>query len=271
MTKSRVAKCAVVMFVALATGVALRAQVPDRAMGRHGVMGPGSFAFERLIGGFGGKVVTNSPFSAQVTRETVQVLADGTRIDHKETGNIARDSVGRTRDEMTMNAIGPLEASGLAPHIVFIRDPAAAKNYVLNEDKKTVMAMDTSRWGTEERRNSMRKMNTGEDANVQTLSLGTKTMDGLTVTGTRTTRTIPAEQIGNDKPIVITREEWYSSDLQMIVSSTRSDPRFGTTTFQLTNISRNEPSQSMFMVPSDYTASPMHMMRKEKTAPPDAR
>ena len=111
------------------------------------------------------------------------------------------------------------------------------------------------------------KMNAGQDSNVQTISLGTKTMDGLTVQGTRRTRTIPAGQIGNDKPIVITREEWYSPDLQMVISSTRSDPRFGTTTFQLTNINRSDPPQSLFIVPQDYTTAPGGMMKHKFVKP----
>ena len=99
----------------------------------------------------------------------------------------------------------------------------------------------------------MREQRTEQNPNVQTTSLGTKTIDGLAVQGTQVTRTIPAGQIGNDKPIVITRVEWYSQDLEMVVSSTRTDPRFGTTTYQLTNVNRGEPVQSLFTVPSDYT------------------
>jgi len=239
-------------------------------------MGSGSFAFERIVGAFGGKVVTNAPFSAQVMRETIQVLSDGTRVDQKETDSIARDSVGRTRQEITLPAIGPLAASGQAPHIAFIRDPAAGKDYtiyIMNEDKKTVIAFSHPAGASEPGRRLMKqKMNSGENPNVQTVSLGTKTMDGLTVQGTRRIRTIPVGQIGNDKPIVITRDEWYSPDLQMVISSTRSDPRFGTTTYQLANINRADPPQSLFMVPPDYTVTPGGMMKHKfvvKPVPPD--
>ncbi|HLW82417.1 MAG TPA: hypothetical protein VKS20_10285 [Candidatus Acidoferrales bacterium] len=225
----------------------------------------GSFAFEGIVGGFGGKVVTGAPFSAQVTRTTHQVLADGTQINRTETGSIARDSAGRTRHEIILPAIGPLiNTSGQVPHIVFIRDPAAGKGYVLNENKKTALTINLpirangrpGRMG-----GAMRmKMNAQFKANVQQQSLGTKTMDGLTVQGTQYTRTIPAGRIGNDKPIVITTEEWYSPQLQMVVSRTRTDPRFGTTTYQLSNVSLNEPPQSMFIVPSDYTPAKGRMM-----------
>ena len=107
----------------------------------------------------------------------------------------------------------------------------------------------------------------GKEPVKSTESLGSKTIDGLTVQGTKTIRTIPVGQIGNDKPIVITREEWYSPDLQMVISSTRSDPRFGTTTFQLTNINRADPPQSLFMVPQDYTVTPGGMIKRRFAKP----
>jgi hypothetical protein len=78
-------------------------------------------------------------------------------------------------------------------------------------------------------------------------------MNGLPVQGTRTTRTIPVGAIGNEKPIVITVERWYSPDLQMNVMIKRSDPRTGDNVFQLTNIVKAEPDPSLFQVPSDYT------------------
>lgn len=254
----RIVKYAVAGLAAL--GLSMAAQAQGMPGPHQGPMGRGSFAFERLVGGFGGKVVTGAPFSAQVTRETVQVLSDGTRVDRKVTENIARDSAGRTRREMTLTNIGPLSASGQVPHIAFIRDPSAGKSYILNEDRQTVFTMNrpvragangNGRWMT--RQNAQ---NAHANPNVQTTSLGTKTIDGLTVQGTKVTRTIPAGRIGNDKPIVITREEWYSSELQMVVSSTRTDPRFGTTTYQLTNINRSEPSETLFTVPSGYSAAP---------------
>jgi hypothetical protein len=41
--------------------------------------------------------------------------------------------------------------------------------------------------------------------------------------------------------------------LQVVVKSTRSDPRFGTTTYTLTNVQRTEPAATLFTVPTDYT------------------
>ena len=93
----------------------------------------------------------------------------------------------------------------------------------------------------------------GAIGDIKTESLGDKTMDGVSVTGTKTTNTIPAGTIGNDKNLVVTRETWYSPDLKLVIQSTQTDPRFGETTYSLTNIQRNEPDASLFQVPAGYT------------------
>jgi hypothetical protein len=270
--KGKIAKYAVMGFLVAGLGVTMQMKRAfGQGPGAHGPgmgPGPGSFAFERIVGGFGGKVVTGAPFTAQVSIETTQVLSNGTHVDQKETASIARDSMGRTRHEMTLSNIGPLAASGQGAHVTFIRDPVAGKSYILNEDKKTEITFNRPANGNAAGRGMMRQERE-QNPNMQTTSLGTKTIDGLTVQGTQMTRTIPAGQIGNDKPIVITRQEWYSADLQMVVSSTRTDPRFGTTTYQLTNINRGEPAQTLFTVPSDYTAAPMTFHAGQRMARPN--
>lgn len=83
--------------------------------------------------------------------------------------------------------------------------------------------------------------------------LGSKIIEGVQATGTRSTLTIPAGQIGNDKPIVITDERWYSTDLQVTMLSEHDDPRMGKNSYALKNVSRGEPSPTLFQVPADYT------------------
>jgi hypothetical protein len=91
-----------------------------------------------------------------------------------------------------------------------------------------------------------------EAGEVTTEDLGTQVMEGVQVTGTRSTQTIPVGKIGNDRPIVITTEVWTSPDLKTTVLSKRSDPRMGDQTFKLTNVQRSEPDPSLFTVPSDF-------------------
>jgi len=83
-------------------------------------------------------------------------------------------------------------------------------------------------------------------------SLGTQFMEGVAVEGTRTTLTIPAGQIGNELPINVVSERWFSPDLKVLVMSRQSDPRFGETTYRLTNVSRSEPSPQLFEIPADF-------------------
>lgn len=94
-----------------------------------------------------------------------------------------------------------------------------------------------------------------EFANATSEDLGSQTMQGITVTGTRTTRTIPKGQIGNDAPISIVTEVWTSLELRTVVYSKRTDPRMGEQTFQLTNITRSEPDPSLFTVPAGFTVA----------------
>jgi hypothetical protein len=89
------------------------------------------------------------------------------------------------------------------------------------------------------------------DAKTETLEK--QTIEGVEAEGTRTTLTIPAGDIGNEQPIQIVTERWYSPELQTVVMSRHSDPRFGENTYRLTNISRSEPAATLFQVPSDYT------------------
>jgi hypothetical protein len=84
-------------------------------------------------------------------------------------------------------------------------------------------------------------------------SLGTQFMEGVVVEGTRTTVTIPAGQIGNELPIHIVSERWHSPELKALVMSRQADPRFGETTYRLTNIARAEPSPQLFEIPADFT------------------
>ena len=69
----------------------------------------------------------------------------------------------------------------------------------------------------------------------------------------RRTTTIAAGAIGNERPITVVSEEWTSPDLKMLVLSENTDPRVGTTTYQLVNIVRGDPDPSLFQAPADYT------------------
>src|SRR5580704_14346037 len=251
--------CAAVLLV---VPCALKAQGGPGGPGGPPPPGPGfrgmgpeeALGFVGFEGGFTGKTVTDAPFSAEFSTESTEILSDGNKIDNKTTGKFARDGSGRTRRELTLSSIGGYSTStngGAPPRGVVINDPVGSVSYVLNENKK------------EARKSTLRTPNfrgnggptpnaRPKSPNVTTESLGTQQIGGISAEGTRTTRTIPAGQIGNEKPIVTTVDRWYSPDLRTEVMIKRTDPRGGTTVFQLTNIVRGEPDSSLFQVPSDY-------------------
>ena len=101
-------------------------------------------------------------------------------------------------------------------------------------------------------------------------SLGKQMIEGVEAEGTRTTLTFPAGMMGNERPLNIVSERWYSPELQTVVLTKHSDPRFGETSYRLTNINRSEPARTLFEVPSDYTVRdapqsfPRTMMRSRQ-------
>ncbi len=220
-----------------------------------GPLAPDALGFVRFAAGLGGKTVTGIPFTATLSTQTTQTLADGNRIQRTITGTIARDSQGRTRRDMTLPAIGSWTTSNqAAPHVIFINDTVDGTQYILDPNHKIAHQVRLFIRGRQAmRENQAGAPPQGQHGNVTTTDLGTRTINGVEAEGTRYTRTIPAGQIGNEKAIAITTERWYSPDLQMVVMTKRTDPIRGDSIRQLTDIQRGEPDRTLFQVPADYT------------------
>lgn len=255
------------------------AQDPGSGRGRMGRFEPGMagpLPGARLVGavaGMPGRVVQNAPYSADVVTETTQTLPDGNHIRQTSTARMYRDSQGRVRNEQSLSGLGSLTGSANLPQVVFITDPVAGVTYAVNAQNKTATRSqwqgrggaggqaqqaaaghgrgpqgagpDGGRWN---RAAAGRRPN----GNAKTESLGRQTVEGVPADGTRSTLTIPAGQMGNEQPIQIVSEQWYSPDLQAIVLSKHWDPRAGETVYRLTNIDRTEPAASLFQPPADY-------------------
>src|SRR3984893_7990373 len=97
--------------------------------------------------------------------------------------------------------------------------------------------------------------------------LGAQNMEGVSATGTRFTHTIPAGQLGNDQPLQLVTERWYSSEIHLTVFLKRSDPMTGTKTLKVTDIPREEPDPAMFNVPADYAVQEMMVPAKPAEKP----
>jgi len=240
----------------VAGGALLWAQTPPSGVhARFGNTGP------RFLGAEAGmprRVVTGAPFSGDLVTESVETLADGNRIRQASTVHVFRDSQGRTRREISLAGLGALAAGGGGQQVIFINDPVAGTNYALDPAHKRATK---SAWsglrsgagplaGARQARRETREQEAGQPAKTE--ALGAATIEGLPAQGTRTTVTIASGAIGNEAPIQVVTERWYSADLQMVVLSRSSDPRSGEAVTRLTNVSRSEPAAALFQVPADF-------------------
>jgi hypothetical protein len=228
--------------LALATTSALMAQGPGRPGDGPG-FGFGGFGVPGLVN----HTVTGAPFSATLTVQRQQTLAGGNQIQQQEQANVYRDGQGRVRIDATLTRPA---SSGAQTHTeITIYDPVAGSVYRLNPQNMTGVQMPVHQ--NPSGPGPTRTPPSNE--NVQTTSLGTQTINGVSATGTQVTRTIPAGTIGNTQAIQIVRVTWLSTALQIPVQITITDPRSGNETMNLTNIVQSEPSASLFTVPSGYT------------------
>jgi hypothetical protein len=219
-----------------------------------------------------GKTVTGAPYSAQAVTETTQVLADGNRISRKSSSTLVRDSMGRTRREQNLAFVGPWTVEGSTVGMtVSINDPVAGARYEMDPKSKTAvkvtMRANNERSHSQELEDKLKQAREREELaksqggqvrvkvplnTAKTESLGSKVIEGVQAEGKRNTETIQAGAMGNDKPIEVVNETWFSPELQTVVMSKHSDPRSGDVVYTLTNIQRTEPDPSLFQIPADY-------------------
>jgi hypothetical protein len=140
----------------------------------------------------------------------------------------------------------PAPASG--PEAVVIAPPPPGD---INGVRK---AIEVTRWiGSEGMSPQMfGTMNRMPPGKGQSKALPSKDIEGVKAEGTLTTWTIQAGEVGNEKPILVTREEWRSPELKMPLMSRFSDPRSGEFNYRVSNLSRNAPQPELFRVPPDY-------------------
>jgi hypothetical protein len=233
----------------------------------HAQGGRGGGAFTRVA--VEPEVVKGGPYSAEVINESVQTLSDGNRIVHSSTSRVYRDSEGRTRREEDRPSGSPA---------ITISDPVGGNFWTVDVDSRTARqspALPRVFGGTVNRNGELNAINVlinGQlssfiarggsgglfvvgASNEQTVEekLAPKTIEGVRVEGVRRTTTIPVGAIGNERPIVVTSEQWTSPELKVLVLSESNDPRTGTSTYKLVNLKRGDPSASLFQVPVDYT------------------
>ena len=243
----------------------------------------------RYFARFGEGATKGAPYSADTVTETTQVLADGNRIVRSNKSSFARDGQGRTRHETQIQHLGPLGQTEEPLVNVFISDPVGKLQYHLDTRSKTVhrlplatgmpasmpggmtagaasfapaggefnirvtapgvMTFATTSTTTVE---TVVTGNARSARNTNSEDLGEKSFEGVSARGQRTTLTIPAGEVGNEKSLDVVTESWYSAALRAAIYTRHYDPRFGETVTRLTNVQIGEPSPHMFTVPADY-------------------
>jgi hypothetical protein len=231
--------------------------------------------------------VKGSPFCATISSEHTQNFADGNRIHTSDNSTMCRDGEGRMRRESTLMLLGPA-AQNPPNKLITIIDPVAGFRYVLDPNVKVARKMPLAPPGAAADAKTMRGPAVRDAApapgNVMfyqaggaagpelmasqvfvhkggqeekepdstTENLGDQTIDGIHATGTRVTTTIAAGKMGNDQPMVVTSERWYSPELKATVMTKHNDPWAGELKTQFTNVNTSEPDPSLFTIPSDY-------------------
>jgi hypothetical protein len=198
--------------------------------------------------------VANAPFSGVVRVERSPVQHDGSIVNLKTIRDIARDSRGRIHNES--RTLEP-DSDTRTPQLVSVHlyDPQTRISTFLDPQKRTFWTKTVNHPPSAVpptiRYASPPGDGVPQNEFTKQEDLGIREMEGLPAHGVRETQTIPAEN-GAGKEIDITDEYWYSDDLRINLMTKHSDPRAGTITMTVTDITREEPNPSLFEIPDGY-------------------
>jgi len=82
--------------------------------------------------------------------------------------------------------------------------------------------------------------------------LGIGSVEGMETHGYRETSTINAGVMGNDQPMVVMREFWFSTQLGFDLKSIVDTPDTGKQVFTVKDLTTSEPEPHFFEIPGDY-------------------
>ncbi len=186
--------------------------------------------------------IPSAPFSATVVIEVQRDWPDDSSEIVRTINLIARDSRGRTHNEV--RRLMPESFHG-SPQLLQVRlyDPATRIRTVLDP---------ALRIARQELISEAPRTASPENALVHSEDLGTDTFNGIPARGTRRTRTLSKSVFGWGKPTVIEDEEWYAQELHLTLLVRHTDPRVGVQTLGVSGLKREEPPASTFEVPQGY-------------------
>jgi hypothetical protein len=196
--------------------------------------------------------VPGLPFSGTVEILSRQLLPDGTTYTRRTVSHIARNSVGVIHNERHM--LAPPGFQGEPPILQWhIFDPRTRLSTFLTP--ATLVARQTFLPTALEAPANSTPETAAPPAYAEDLvtkSLGTETIAGLVLHGTRKERTVPATLSGTGKKVAITDDYWYSEDLRVYLVLKHNDPRTGEQVVGILDVDRKEPDAAMFRIPPEY-------------------
>lgn len=189
--------------------------------------------------------IADAPFTAKVVVTWNKPLVGGGIASKKYYTLVARDSQGRVRRE-TREFI-PADSAAEPPLRSFtILDPVSGTRTTCT---KALMTCAASAFDA----NLVLAETAADRGSVSGERLGQQMIEGLPATGTRETASNVSGQRGSSRLAVSHTDAWYSSDLQIDLSVTRTDPQSGVVTLNVTDLVRGEPDSTWFAIPSGYT------------------
>ena len=194
--------------------------------------------------------IPNAPFTATVSTTWLRVLDDGSSMNVQNRRMVARDNSGRIFEQRRYlvpagdpreKLIHRLEYADPSTHMVYYCEPMRRACEIYNYFAPTEAARPIPAGPLD-----------GGNRFLTRTELGNDSIGGVEVTGTRETITINAGVAGNDRAISVVKEFWFSRELGINVVEKRQDPRVGTQTFTVSDISLGEPDARLFDMPSGY-------------------
>ncbi len=208
-----------------------------------------------------------APFTLILETEWARGLADGGTITTVNKRRMARDAEGRIYQERWLlvpkngkqeSVITAIQISDPIAHTLYSCFPHDAK-------KRCQLVTYTPSPATIFNFQGPASLQFADGSgDIVRVDLGNQLVSGVEAAGTRVTVHYNAGTFGNDRPMTIAREFWYAAQLGFNLLSKRSDPRIGSQTFTVTNLTLADPDPKLFGLPEGFT-----VVDERPTAPPE--
>jgi hypothetical protein len=196
--------------------------------------------------------VPGAPFSGTVEILSKEILPDGSTYTRHTMNHIARNSAGVIHNERRRLVSSSFQGEPRLTSI-HIYDPRTRTNTFLDPEThiaRQSILRESPHPPTNGTPPTAEQLQKSQYLSVQ--DLGTATIAGIPLHGTRKMRVVPAQVSGTGKDVTITDDYWYSEELKVYLVLKHSDPRTGEQTVGITQIDRAEPDSSLFAIPSAY-------------------